>query len=81
MTSIRRLECSKSKAHSHRKPMRFFGMVFIADVYHKALHEAWIKSATSLAKAAVPLPPNSDYFISHFYPPRMGLSGTVEFIV
>lgn len=50
-----------------------------ADVYHKALHEAWIKLGDEFGEAAVPLPPNSDYFISHFYPPRMGLSGTVEF--
>jgi hypothetical protein len=50
-----------------------------ADVYYKALHEAWIKLCDEFGEAVVPLPPNSDYFISHFYPPRMGLSGTVEF--
>lgn len=50
-----------------------------ADVYHKTLHEAWIKLGDEFGEAAVPLPPNADCFISHFYPPRMGLSGTVEF--
>ncbi len=50
-----------------------------ADVYHKALHKAWIKLGDEFGEAAVPLPPNSDYFISHFYPPRMGLLGTVDF--
>ena len=50
-----------------------------ADVYYKELHDAWIKLGDEFGEAAVPLPPNSDYFVSHFHPPRMGLSGTVEF--
>ena len=50
-----------------------------ADVYHKLLYAAWIRLGDEFGEAAVPLPPNSDYFISHFYPPRMGLGATVEF--
>ena len=50
-----------------------------ADVYHKLLYEAWIRLGDEFGEAAVPLPPDSDYFISHFYPPRMGLGATVEF--
>jgi hypothetical protein len=50
-----------------------------ADVYFKTLHEEWIKLGDEFGEAAVPLPPNSDYFVSHFHPPRMGLSGSVEF--
>lgn len=50
-----------------------------ADSYHRVLYEAWINLRKEFGEAAVPFPPNADYFVSHFYPPRMGLSGTVEF--
>jgi hypothetical protein len=50
-----------------------------ADVYYQGLYEAWVELVDEFGEAAVPLPPNSDYFISHFHPPRMGLSGNVEF--
>lgn len=50
-----------------------------ADVYFKTLHEAWIQLGEEFGESAVPLTPTADYFVCHFHPPRMGLSGTVEF--
>jgi hypothetical protein len=50
-----------------------------ADIYFEALYEAWIKLGDEFGEAAVPLPPNPDFFVSHFYPPRMAHPGRVEF--
>lgn len=50
-----------------------------ADVYYKALHDAWINLRDEFGEVAVPLPPNPDFFIAQFHPPRIGLPGSVEF--
>lgn len=49
------------------------------DAYYKALHEAWINLRDEFGEVAVPLSPDSDFFITHFHPPRIGLPGSVEF--
>jgi hypothetical protein len=50
-----------------------------AEQYHRALALAWDKVAEEFGDAAVAINPNSDYFIMHVHPPRLGQEGFVEF--